>query len=213
MDTPAGRVIAILGAESTGKSTLAIELCDALRSEGFKVAVVSEYLREFCDRIGRTPRPEEQAAIAEEQSRRIAAAAQAHDVVVADTTGLMTAIYSELVFIDHSLYAAAERVQSSYALTLVAALDLPWQPDPLRNGPHVREPVDAMLRASLARAGVSYAVVSGTGPARVASALLAVRHALSTTTASDEAQANPRWQWVCERCGDAACELHLQKRS
>jgi hypothetical protein len=28
----------------------------------------------------------------------------------------------------------------------------------------------------------------------------------------DEAAANPRWQWVCQRCGDVECERHLLPR-
>ncbi|HZE90926.1 MAG TPA: ATP-binding protein [Rhizobacter sp.] len=212
LENKAGRVIAILGAESTGKTTLADELCAALRAEGSSVVSVSEYLREFCEQAGRTPVLHEQPRIADEQTRRVAAAAQTHDLVIADTTALMTAVYSDLVFADRSLYAAAERVQSGYALTLVSALDLPWQPDALRDGPQVREPVDALLRAALARAGVAYSVVSGAGKNRVESALLAVRHALSATALNDETRANPRWQWMCERCGDADCERHLKLR-
>ena len=49
-------VIGLLGAESTGKTTLAAELGRALAAGGRRVAVVPEYLREFCDRSGRTPR-------------------------------------------------------------------------------------------------------------------------------------------------------------
>ena len=56
-----GFVVAIVGAESTGKSTLAADLCAALRAEGRDAACVSEYLREFCDRLRRTPAQAEQA--------------------------------------------------------------------------------------------------------------------------------------------------------
>lgn len=56
--------VALLGAESTGKTTLAHRLREVLAAEGHRVAVVAEYLREFCDTHGRTPRPEEQAGIA-----------------------------------------------------------------------------------------------------------------------------------------------------
>jgi nicotinamide riboside kinase len=126
-------------------------------------------------------------------------------VVVADTSALMIAVYSEWVFGDTSLYAEAEALQSRYTHTLLMALDLPWQADGLqRDGPHVRVPVTELLRASLSRAGVPYSVVSGTGQDRLASALAAVQHRPST-----EAQ---RWQWVCERCGDAGCERHLLAR-
>jgi len=206
------RVIAIVGAESTGKTTLADELARALRADGRKVALVGEYLREFCEQRGRTPEVHEQVGIAGEQTRRIAEAAQAHDIVIADTTALMIAVYSEHVFGDRSLYAEAETTQRGYALTLLTALDLPWLPDGLqRDGPQVREPVTAQVRASLARAGVPYSVVSGSGAARLASALAAVRHALLAPVQTDSATA-PRWQWVCERCGDTDCERHLLPR-
>jgi nicotinamide riboside kinase len=206
------RVIALLGAESTGKTTLGRELADALRAEGHDVGLVAEYLREFCERNGRTPKVHEQAGIAAEQTRRIAEAAQAHDIVVADTTALMIAVYSEHVFGDRSLYAQAEETQRGYALTLLTALDLPWLPDGLqRDGPQVREPVTAQVRASLSRAGVAYSVVSGSGPARLASALAAVRHALHSSVDVEDA-APIRWQWTCERCGDVDCERHLLPR-
>jgi len=206
------RVIAIVGAESTGKTTLADELARALRADGRKVALVSEYLREFCEQRGRTPEVHEQVGIAGEQTRRIAEAAQAHDIVIADTTALMIAVYSEHVFGDRSLYAEAETTQRGYALTLLTALDLPWLPDGLqRDGPQVREPVTAQVRASLSRAGVPYSVVSGSGAARLASALAAVRHALLAPVQTDSATA-PRWQWVCEHCGDTDCERHLLPR-
>jgi len=207
------RVIALVGAESTGKTTLAGELRDALSGEGRSVAVVGEYLREFCDARGRTPRVDEQAGIAAEQARRIAEAAATHEVVVADTTALMIAVYSEQVFGDTGLYAGALDAQRGYALTLVTALDIPWAADGLqRDGPHVRAPVDALLRAALARGDIGYSVVAGSGPARLSHALLAARHALLEPSVIDEARANPRWQWVCERCGDGDCERHLLAR-
>jgi nicotinamide riboside kinase len=200
-------VIALLGAESTGKTLLARALCDALATPGCRVAVVPEYLREFCDLNARTPLRQEQAHIAAEQSRRIEAAAQAHDIVVADTTAVMIAVYSDHVFGDASLYASALATHAGYDLTLLTALDLPWQADGLqRDGPHVREPVDAAVRNALVRANLAYSVVSGSGDARLQTALACIRRALAPPPR--EADSNKRWQWHCERCGDAACERH-----
>jgi nicotinamide riboside kinase len=171
-------VVTLLGAESTGKTTLAGELGLALANRGRRVAVVGEALRDFCDRHARTPREDEQAAIAAEQTRRIAEAARGAEIVVADTTALMIAVYSDLVFGDTGLYAAAEAAQRDVDLTLVTALDLPWLADGLqRDGPHVREPVDERLRAALARSGVAFETISGSGPARLAAALAAVDRA------------------------------------
>ena len=93
--------IAIVGAESTGKSVLSHALVDALAGEfGLRCAVVDEYLREWCEQQRRTPRLDEQMGIALEHGRRIdAAAAQPGvDVVVCDTTPLMVSVYSDMLF-------------------------------------------------------------------------------------------------------------------
>lgn len=206
-----GFVVALLGAESTGKTTLALALQAAHAAEPGGVTVVSEYLREFCDRHGRTPHPHEQAHIADEQTRRIDAAARTHALVIADTSALMIAVYSDQVFGDRSLYASAEAAHRRSDLTLLTALDLPWQPDGLqRDGPQVREPVDAKVRAALARAGTPYAVVFGSGQARLAAALAGVRRARSPALHEDTGDAadGARWHWHCERCGDPNCERH-----
>jgi nicotinamide riboside kinase len=168
-------VVALLGAESTGKTTLAETLGAALAARGERVVVVAEALREFCALHARTPRRDEQAGIAAEQTRRIDAAAAVADVVVADTTALMVAVYSDFVFADNALYAEAEQAQRRCQLTLVAALDVPWHADGLqRDGAHVRAPVEALVRASLARAGIATVTVGGLGEERLVNALRAV---------------------------------------
>ncbi len=206
-------VVAVLGAESTGKTVLAQGLGERLRAQGLAVAVVREYLREFCDTEGRTPLQAEQAGIAREQTRRIEQAASGHEIVIADTTALMTAVYSEIVFDDRSLYATVEADQRRCDLTLLTALDLPWRPDGMqRDGPHVREPVDALVRAALQRAESGYAVISGFGDTRTASALAAVSHALARREALATGASGVRWTICCERCGDAECESRCLPR-
>jgi len=172
-------VVALLGAESTGKTTLAAEIGAALAARGVAVEVVPEVLREFCDTHARTPRRDEQAAIAAEQAARIDAAATRAAVVVADTTALMIAVYSELVFGDTSLYDDALAAQRRIDLTLVTALDLPWRADGLqRDGEHVRAPVDALLRAALARGGIAATTICGADAARIAAAMRAIDAAI-----------------------------------
>ncbi|HSB99545.1 MAG TPA: ATP-binding protein [Burkholderiaceae bacterium] len=205
----AGVVIALVGAESTGKTTLARGLSESLRAPGRRVALVDEVLREFCLREGRTPRRDEQAGIAREQSRRIAEAARTHDVVVADTTALMVAVYSRLLFDDESLLAAALAEQARCGLTLLTALDLPWMADGfIRDGAHVRAPVDALLRAALHGAGLGYSVVAGGGMQRLANAERAVAAALRPAPRAG----TPRWRAVCAECGNPDCERHLLAR-
>ncbi len=199
--------IALLGAESTGKTRLAGELAAQLRQQGKSVAVAPEVLREWCETRGREPRPEEQLPIAREQEGRVDAAARDHEIVIADTTALMVAIHAGMLFEDGELYRFALARQRQYDLTLVAGLDLPWVADGLqRVGPQVREPVDALVRKALADAGLAYRVVYGQGGERVANALAAIGAAAS---ASQQAAASRRWQWNCETCGDPQCEHRL----
>jgi nicotinamide riboside kinase len=203
-----GVVIALLGAESTGKTTLAHQLAAALMPQRHAV-VVAEYLREFCDHHGRTPMASEQSNIADEQTRRIAAAAKTADVVIADTTALMTAVYSELIFGQIHLHAQTMATHAaSVSLTLVSALDVPWQADGLqRDGKHSREPTDNALRAALSQARIDYTVVSGLGPTRLAKALSCVERALAAPVLNFAAKSpKPCWHWHCERCSDADCE-------
>jgi nicotinamide riboside kinase len=173
--------IAIIGAESTGKSSLAQALATALAAApasgaaAWRVALVAETLREWCDREGRTPRADEQSGIMAEHHRRIEQAALQHDIVLCDTTALMTAVYSRTVFGDRSLEAQALSLHRSMQATLLTALDLPWVSDGLqRSGEHVRQPVDAAVRELLMAHGVGFSVIGGSGDARSANALAAL---------------------------------------
>jgi nicotinamide riboside kinase len=179
------RVIAIVGAESTGKTELARGLAAAIEAtHGLHTTWVSEWLRDWCERQGRTPRPDEQWAIAQEQTRRIEQACTTHELVVADTTALMTAVYSELLFNDRSLRGFAKDQQRRYALTLVTGNDLPWAADGLqRDGAHVRDPVRRMVTGLLQEAMVPFEEVSGIGSRRLGQALTRVSQSLGSQAA------------------------------
>ena len=202
---PDATIIAILGAESTGKTSLSTALAASLAGAGMDVCVVPEQLRLFCAERGRTPRADEQAALAQAQSLQIRRAADRHAVVVTDTTALMTAVYSELLFDDRSLYDDALSQHRACHLTLVTGLDLPWVADGIqRDGPQAQLPVDTCLRVVLQARGVPFSVVYGAGQARLEAALAAVWRCLrpQPEPAADE----PRWRWICRHCGDGACE-------
>jgi nicotinamide riboside kinase len=212
-----GQVIAIVGAESTGKSTLAAALAARIGAQtGLRCTVVGEFLREWCDRERRTPRADEQRAIAGEQQRRIAAAATSHEVVVADTVPLMIAVYSHLLFEDASLIPMAIAAQRGVAHTLLTALDLPWVADGhQRDGEHVRVPVDSAVRALLAKHGLGWSVVGGQGEERLEQAFDAVAPLLTAlappsaglfTRLAERDAAAPTWRWVCDKCDVPDCE-------
>jgi nicotinamide riboside kinase len=216
-------VIAVLGAESTGKTTLAQALATRIADEtGLATTWVPEWLREWCEREGRTPRPDEQAAIATQQHERIAAAAATYEVVIVDTTALATAVYSGLLFDDRSLEASAVALHAQVDFTLLTALDLAWVADGhQRDGEHVREPVDRRLRELLIAHRLPWALVSGTGRARLENALDAVspllrqrqapKRGLFTRLDQRDAEA-PDWPWICETCDVPECEHAMKNR-
>lgn len=214
--------IAIVGAESTGKSELADALAQTLaEATGLPTVAVPEWLRSWCEIEGRTPRPEEQAAIAAEQRARIETAARSHAIVVCDTTALMTAVYSRMLFQDRSLEPMALAHQRTMSITLLTALDLPWTADGLqRDGPHVRVPVDDLVRELLIGQSLPWALVAGVGPARLQSALDAVapllrtrdtpRRGLFSRLQARNVEPAAR-TWSCELCDDPGCEHALRR--
>lgn len=218
---PEAVIVAIVGAESSGKSTLAQALQQRLsQAHGIDCALVGEWLRDWCDREGRTPRADEQAAIAAEQARLIDAAAREHQLVVCDTTPLMTAIYSEFIFADLSLYPAALRFQRRCTISLLTALDLPWVADGLqRQSAAVQAPIDALIRRSLLEAGVPWAPISGVGDARVEAALDVLTPVLAAagrpaglfSRLQNRQAAQKPWIWTCEHCDLPECEHRLMR--
>ena len=200
--------IAILGAESTGKSQLTCALTQHFSQQGWPTHPVDEYLREWCDQHQRTPQQHEQVLMAQTQIERVMQA-PAQTIVIADTTPIMTAVYSQLLFEDHSLDAMALAHQQLFDVTLLTGLDLPWVADGLqRDGPHVRAPVDAAIRSLLAKGNIAYQVVYGHGDERLNNAL----HGLAQFAPALQAlrqEIAPRWSGPCETCGDGACEHRL----
>jgi nicotinamide riboside kinase len=212
--------IAVLGAESTGKTTLAQALRAALAERtGGRVAWVPEVLRLWCHNTGRTPLAHEQAAILRMQHQHIEEAATTHDVVVCDTTGLMTALYSQLIFADTSLLARAVALQRRMACTLLLLPDLPWVADGhQRDGPHMQQRVHQALLALLQQEALPFVQVAGAGESRLQQALAAMLTAMlhvqtqaasaatsgsglfGRLTTAPSAWAGARERWRCDCC-------------
>lgn len=167
-------LICLIGAECTGKSTLAQTL-----ARHFSGLWVPEALRTFCDARGRAPTHGEQSEIlatqlAQEASAFAQARAQRHRHVFCDTSALLTAIYSEFYFSDRTLYARAHALQARYTLTLLLAPDLPWVADGLqRDGHQARSAVDTLIRQELSNR-YPLTAISGTGDSRFQAAVGAV---------------------------------------
>ncbi|MNJ88012.1 Trifunctional NAD biosynthesis/regulator protein NadR [compost metagenome] len=156
--------IALLGAESTGKSTLAAAL-----AEHYQTVWVPEYLREFVEEKQRTPQAHEQILIATTQiARENIAATQAQRFLFCDTTPLMTALYSQFYFgaVEPALSQLA--MTHRYDFTIVAEPSNPWVADGLqRESDSVRQEVHRLLLRALDEAVIPYLLVSGDTELRV----------------------------------------------
>jgi nicotinamide riboside kinase len=220
-------VIALLGAECTGKTQLSVELAQHLRARGLTCETVPEALRQWCDQHRRTPQAHEQLGIAHAQTQAIRAAQSKAQVVIADTTALQTAVYSELYFGDASLYGFAAQQQGLYGATCLMGLDIAWQAgDWQRDGPAQRERTDAALRLALLRSRIGFTSVYGHGMARleatlqgIQSAIFSIANTLENTPAIGQFGQKTRsegsfkpWVWVCDKCSDPECEHQLFAR-
>jgi NadR type nicotinamide-nucleotide adenylyltransferase len=163
--SPAPIRVAVLGAESSGKSSLAEALAAYYHS-----LWVPEYLREFVDTLGRVPQAHEQILIARTQvAREDQAAEQANRYLFCDTTPLMTAIYSRHYFVEPDAELRALVEQRRYGFTIVTAPDMPWTPDGLqRESEAIRQKVHEELLEELRQRSIPYLLVSGELQDRIA---------------------------------------------
>lgn len=204
-------VIALLGGECSGKTTLTHAVANTLRQQGWTVQVVDEVLRDWVNTHGRPPQAHEQADMAHAQAASIHSACLQPGThwVLADTTPLVTATYSELYFGDNSLWSWALDWQRCCAQTWLMGCDLPWQADGAqRDGPQWRARADALLRQRLQAAGLHYRVFHGSTEQRLAQALRALAPLGAHTTAAPHLTEG-RVPWHCDSCSDPDCEHRL----
>lgn len=165
------RTVCLHGPESVGKSVLAAQLAHALGAE-----LVGEYGRDYCEAHGTDLHMADLLEIARVQTALIAAARSRADCwVIADTDALMTAVWADMMIGTRDPWFDA--FDETADLYLLLDIDLPFIDDGLRlyGGASERARFFALCRAELERRGVAWALVTGTGEARLESALAAVR--------------------------------------
>lgn len=154
--------VAILGGESTGKSTLGQALarrCGTL--------FVAEYGRELWERQGGHLSYEDLLLIGRTQvEREERACLDAHRFLFCDTSPLTTLYYSLAWWgrAEPELEALSRRL---YARTVLCEPDIPFVQDGTRQDPAFRDHQHAWYQAQLAQRGVAYLRVGGSLKARV----------------------------------------------
>jgi NadR type nicotinamide-nucleotide adenylyltransferase len=161
--------ICVLGAESTGTTTLCQDL-----AEHFGCAWVPEYGREFCEERGGAIdwNSRDFEHIARTQlSREDSAARRSGRLLVCDTDALATAVWHERYLGRRSPVVQRLAAGRSYALHILTGDDIPFVQDGTRDGEQVRAWMTERFRAVLAERGTPWVEVQGSRVDRLATAV------------------------------------------
>ncbi|PRP69883.1 nicotinamide mononucleotide-binding protein [Chromobacterium amazonense] len=166
--------VAIVGPESSGKSTLAEDLARRLCGLGWAATWVEEYSRAYYADKPYVSTPADIEVIAAGQLAAEDAAAADSRILLCDTTVLTCKIWAEVAHGAASAQLLALYRPHDYDLTLLACPDIPWQPDPLRSHPTQRDWLLALHRQELARQGIQAVELRGEREPRLERALRSV---------------------------------------
>lgn len=155
--------ITIVGPESTGKSTISMQL-----AKYYQVPWVPEYARYYCEALTAPCTLQDEVnmfhgQIALEHS---VLAMTETDFVICDTTFLTVKIWSDAFFGETPQVVLDALQKYPYDFYILLDIDLPWEDDPLRDFPNQREHFMKIWHQELKALEANYKVVSGLGEKR-----------------------------------------------
>ena len=176
--------IVLFGPESTGKTTLSIQL-----AKHYNTVWVQEYARPYLQKVWnqerRTCQQKDilpiafgQIALENRLSKR------ADKVLICDTDLLETKVYSSAYyggFVDPILEKAA--TENTYNLYLLTYIDTPWEADDLRDRPEQRLEMFEAFQKALDEHDRPYLLLKGDKESRLKKAVEAIDAILANNTA------------------------------
>lgn len=150
--------IAIVGAESTGKSWLAETL-----AEHYGCLWVPEYARQYLSQIDRPYTEADVEAIArgQEAHEEELAAKKQGPYLFCDTNSLVIKVWMDSSFGDTPNWVHQALEEERYKLHILTDDDIPYEPDPLREHPEMRDHFTAIYTALLDGMEIPYIKVTG----------------------------------------------------
>ncbi len=159
--------IMITGPESTGKSWLAKNLADHYHTKW-----VPERARTYLETLNRPYRESDLLQIAREQLElEEKLEKEANGIIFCDTGMLVLKVWSEHSYGRCHPWILEQLQKRKYLYSLLPDIDLPWQPDPQREHPHLREYFFELYKKQLHEAGHPYSIISGAGNDRLQNAI------------------------------------------
>ncbi len=157
--------IAVVGPESTGKSTMAKFL-----AHEFAAIHVPEYARYYCKDLNNSYTLQDELNMFHGQlalEDAIIDNFQAHNIFFFDTTILTVKIWSDHLF-EHTPQNVLSEIETrKYDYYLLMNIDLPWEDDPLRDFPKEREHFFKIWQQELEAINANYTIISSLGQDRL----------------------------------------------
>jgi len=167
--------IAVVGPESTGKSVLSAEL-----AQHYNTVWVPEYSREYCSKLTEPCSWQDEINMFKGQIElENQLLPQANDIIICDTTFITVKIWSEYMFGKAPEEVLSELSSRKYDFYLLMDIDLPWEEDPLRDFPHLRDHFMQIWHQELQMLHANYTVVSGLASLRTENAIIAINNFLT----------------------------------
>jgi NadR type nicotinamide-nucleotide adenylyltransferase len=162
--------IAVTGPESTGKSVLAEQLAGHYCTKW-----VPEFARDYLNKLGHPYEEYDIVKIAlgqiKEEDKYLE---KARSILFCDTEPIVTKIWSEVKYNRCDPRIIKMISTRPYDLFLLCDIDLPWEPDPLREHPHKRKFLFDLYHKELTSRNFPFVIVRGEGPVRLACAISAI---------------------------------------
>lgn len=159
--------VAIVGAESTGKTTLAQTL-----AEHFKTTWTPEFARGLLDKKASDCKLSDIHTIAKGQlETEEKQARETNKILFSDTDLMTTSIWSKYLFGECPAWIEEESLKQKYDLTLLMNIDIPWVEDWQRPAPHLRQHFLDWFERELKKRERNYVLISGNYEERFKSAV------------------------------------------
>jgi NadR type nicotinamide-nucleotide adenylyltransferase len=175
--------IAITGPESTGKSKLAEQL-----AAHYNTRWVPEYAREYIDLLGRPYEEHDILTIArgqlrqeEEMEQDLSKREASPAYLFCDTEALVTKIWSDVKYGRCDPWILQQVEGRVYDLYLLCYIDIPWEYDPQREHPQMREHLFNLYYEELLERRRTFRVVAGLGAERLENAIKFIEESFTSS--------------------------------
>lgn len=170
MESSTVKKIAVVGPESTGKSTIAAQL-----AEYYNTIWVPEFARGYCETLTAPCTWQDEINMFHGQLElEKSLLPKANKLLICDTTFITVKIWSDYTFGKAPQEVLDELPKHPYDFYLLMDIDLPWQDDPLRDFPHLREYFMEVWQRELRALNATYKVISGSDSQRIQNGISAI---------------------------------------